>query len=377
MKKPLFLILYLLACLLLVALLLEVGLRWIHYQKTSAHDFAIKEVLRNFREGVKASRLPPSPELERFVASEKEVRDLYPAFKKDAIAFGNSPFIELIQPETESIIRDKDGVLGNLPSHTYQVAFGRYRIGDPWDPVLFKDNHLEKPNSPETEAFVKARLFTPTTASHDELGHRNTVPASTAQDIVLVMGDSVAYGAAVNDHETLASQLQLLHPSVRFINCGVGGSGTPDNLRRLDLELKRYGSQVKSVIYVHCENDWNDDDTPEKLASGLTSALDAAGIQDRVMIYTEYLERAMPDLLREPKESDFRRFMHLKSRTFSLLKDSRITLIDWWQLLDTYRQREGSVFSGMALYVDHCHLSPLGLSVLAKSVPVFGESMKK
>lgn len=376
MKKPLFLTLYILACLLLVAFLLEVGLRWVHYQKTSTHDFAIKEVSRNFREGVKAAKLPPSPELSRFVSSEKEVRDLYPAFKKDAIAFGNSPFIELIHPDTESIIRDKDGVLGNLPNHTYQVAFGRYRIGDPWDPILYKDNHPEKANSPETEAFVKARLFNATSASHDADGHRNTVPASTAQDIVLVIGDSVAYGAAVNDADTLPSQLQLLHPNVKFINAGVGGSGTPDNLSRLGIELKRYGSQVKSVVYVFCENDWNDDDTPEKLCTGLKEALDAAGIQDRVFIYTEYLERIMPDLVRNTKESDLRRFWQLKSRTLDLLKQQPITVVEWSKLLDAHRQEAGSVFSGMALYVDHCHLSPLGLKILAGSVPVLGKTGK-
>ena len=374
MKKPLFLTLYVVACLLLVAFLLEVGLRWIHYQKTSTHDFAIKELTRNFREGVKAAKLPPSPELSRFVASEKEVRDLYPAFKKDAIAFGNSPFIELIHPDTESIIRDKDGLLGNLPNHTYQVAFGRYRICDAWDPILYKDNHPEKPNSPETEAFVKARLFNATSASHDAHGHRNTVPASTAQDIVLVIGDSVAYGAAVNDADTLPSQLQLLHPNVRFINAGVGGSGTPDNLRRLSLELKRYGAQVKSVVYVFCENDWNDDDTPEKLCAGLKEALDGAGIQDRVFIYTEYLERIMPDLVRSTKESDLRRFWQMKSRTLDMLKQQPITVVEWSKLLDAHRQEAGSVFSGMSLYVDHCHLSPLGLKILAANVPVLGKT---
>lgn len=373
MKKPLFLVIYLLACLLLAAFLLEVGLRWIHYQKTSKHDFAIKEVLRNFREGVKAAKLPASPELERFVASEKEVRDLYPAFKKDAIAFGNSPFVELIQPQTESIVRDKDGVLGNLPNHTYQVAFGRYRIGDPWDPILYKDNHPEQPNSPETEAFVKKHLFAATTASHDELGHRTTLPASNAQDIVLVMGDSVAYGAAVNDAETLPSQLQLLHPQYRFVNAGVGGSGTPDNLQRLRIELKRLGSQVKSVVYVFCENDWNDEDTPEKLVSGLKQELSTAGIKDCTLVYTEYLERVMPDLVRNTKESDLRRFWQLKARTLELLKSEPITLVQWSQLLEQHRQQAGSVFSGMSLYVDHCHLSPLGLKILAGSIPILGK----
>ncbi len=375
MKKALFLTLYILACLLLVAILLEIGLRWVHFQRTSKHDTAIKEVLRNFRDAAKAAKMPEPPELGQYVNSEKEVRDLYPAFLKDGIAFGNSPFIELIQPITESIVRNKEGVLVNLPNHTYQVAFGRYRIGDSWDPVLYKDNHPEKANTPETDAFVKKHLFNTTSATHDADGHRITLPTSTAQDIVIVMGDSVAYGAAVNDSDTLASQLQQRHPEFKFINAGVGGSGSPDNLQRLEIELKRYGSSVKSVIYLLCENDWNDDDTPDKLVDGLVKLLDTAGVQDRVFIFTQYIERAMPDLVRGTKETDYRRFMNDKTRTFELLKQKSksMVLVDWTHILDDYRQKSGSVFAGLGLYVDHCHLSPLGLRILAEHTPVLGK----
>lgn len=376
MKKAVFLSLYTLGCLLLVAVLLEIGLRWIHFQRTSKHDTAIKEVLRNFRDAAKASRMPEPPELGQYVNSEKEIRDLYPAFLEDGIAFGNSPFAELIQPVTESIVRNKDGMLVNLPNHTYQVAFGRYRVGDSWDPILYKDNHPEKPNSPKTDAFVKKHLFNPTTATHDADGHRITLPASKADDIVIVMGDSVAYGAAVNDADTLPSQLQVLHPELRFINAGVGGSGTPDNLQRLEVELKRYGRAVKSVIYLLCENDWNEDDTPEKLADGLLKVLDTAGVQDRVFIFTQYIERAMPDLVRSSKETDYRRFMNDKARTFELLKGrskTPIVIVDWTKIVDDHRQQSGSVFSGLGLYVDHCHLSPEGLRILAAHTPVLGK----
>ncbi len=376
-KKAIFLILYTLGCLLLVAVLLEIGLRWVHFQRTSKHDTAIKGVLREFRDGAKAAKMPTPPELTRYVAAEKEIRDLYPSFLKDGIAFGNSPFIELIQPVTESIVRDKDGVLVNLPNHTYEVAFGRYKIGDSWDPILYKDNHPEKANSAETEAFVKKHLFKATSATHDADGHRITLPASNSQDIVIVMGDSVAYGAAVNDADTLASQLQVLHPEHKFVNAGVGGSGTPDNLQRLEIELKRYGSAVKSVIYLLCENDWNDDDTPDKLAEGLVKVLDAGGVKDRVFIFTQYIERAMPDLVRGTKETDYRRFMNDKARTFELLKekskDTPMALVDWTKILDDHRQQSGSVFSGLGLYVDHCHLSPEGLKMLARHTPVLGK----
>ncbi len=376
MKKAVFLSLYTLGCLLLVAVLLEIGLRWIHFQRTSKHDTAIKEVLRNFRDAAKASRMPEPPELGQYVNSEKEIRDLYPAFLEDGIAFGNSPFAELIQPVTESIVRNKDGMLVNLPNHTYQVAFGRYRVGDSWDPILYKNNHPEKPNSAKTDAFVKKHLFNATTATHDADGHRITLPASKADDIVIVMGDSVAYGAAVNDADTLPSQLQVLHPELRFINAGVGGSGTPDNLQRLEVELKRYGRAVKSVIYLLCENDWNEDDTPEKLADGLLKVLDTAGVQDRVFIFTQYIERAMPDLVRSSKETDYRRFMNDKARTFELLKGrskTPIVIVDWTKIVDDHRQQSGSVFSGLGLYVDHCHLSPEGLRILAAHTPVLGK----
>lgn len=375
MKKAIFLTLYTLACLLLLAVLLEIGLRWVHFQRTSKHDTAIKAMLREFRDAAKAAKMPTPPELTQYVATEKDMRDLYPFFLKDGIAFGNSPFTELIQPVTESIVCNSEGLLVNLPNHTYQVAFGRFRIGDPWDPILYKDNHPEKPNTPETDAFVKKHLFNATTSTHDADGHRITLPASTAEDIVIIMGDSVAYGAAVNDADTLASHLQQLHPQCRFINCGVGGSGTPDNLQRLEIELKRYGKAVKSVVYLLCENDWNDDDTPEKMVDGLVKTLDTAGIQDSVFIFTQYIERAMPDLVRGTKDTDYRRFMNDKALTFQLLKEKSktMTLVDWTKIVDEHRQQAGSVFAGLGLYVDHCHLSPEGLRILAAHTPVLGK----
>lgn len=370
MKKTLFTIVSLVVVFFICALVVEVGLRWVAYQKTSPHGYAIKDLRRSLRESRKAAELPPSAEFDRYVRSEKEIQDLFPAFKADAIAFGNSPFNELVQPETESIVRDKDGVLVNVPNHTYKVAFGRFRIGERWDPILFKDNHPEKANSEATESFVKTRLFNTTSASHDADGHRVTLPASNAPDIVLVMGDSVAYGAAVNDADTLPSQLQALHPGFRFVNAGVGGSGTADNLQRLDIELKRYGPQIKSVIYVFCENDWNADSTPEEPVIGLHERLEKAGIKDRVFIFTQYVERAMPDIVREAKDSQVLHFMDLKKRTLDLLKERQFKVVDSSLLVDDFRQTEASVFAGMALYVDHCHFSPQGLKLLAKHTPV-------
>lgn len=68
--------------------------------------------------------------------------------------------------------------------------------------------------------------------------------------------------------------------------------------------------------------------------------------------------------------------MNDKARTFELLKERSKTpmaIVDWTKIVDDHRQQSGSVFSGLGLYVDHCHLSPEGLRILAAHTPVLGK----
>ena len=104
---------------------------------------------------------------------------------------------------------------------------------------------------------------------------------------MLVIGDSVAYGAALNDDETLASVLQARNPQFKFINSGVGGSHTKGVFKRLQERLDQYKGRVKGVIYVNTEGGFSDTETPEFIVNGLDEMLTKAGVVHRVFVNTQ------------------------------------------------------------------------------------------
>jgi lysophospholipase L1-like esterase len=362
---------YWLILLILTALLFEIGARWMYFHKNYTRKTALEQLVKEFKHYRALAKLPPPEEFNVIVTSEQEIRDLHPVFLRDRIGFGNTPFSELRNHDTESIFVDKDGLVHNKPNHHYKVAFVRSALFDAWDPILYKDNSPDKEKSAKTMDFKKLHTLAEKSSSTDADGDRHTIPASNAENIVLIIGDSVAYGAALNNDETLASCLQAKYSAIRFINAGVPGSGTRDNLERLRSRLKTHAGKVRAVIYVHCENDMEGYGTPEHIAGDLHRILEEHKIAGRYFVYSQFIFRVMPDVLRDKNydDLDIRKHWAQKKEIVGLLQRYGITLIDGWKLVDEYRVEQGTPFDGFALYVDKCHYSALGTQRLAAMMP--------
>ncbi len=358
--------------LLLTAVLAEIVAQRVYYTRNYTRHLALEQMVKDFKQGRQLARLSVPDEFRSIVRAEHEVRDLFPEFLRDKIGFGNTPFSELRNDGTESIFTDADGV-HNKPSHHYKVAFARSGLFDAWDPMLYKDNHPDDSKTAKTLEFKALHTLMEKSSSTDANGDRITVPASKAEDLVVIVGDSVAYGAALNNDETLASCLQLTYPRLRFINAGVPGSGTRGNMTRLRGQLKAHAGKVKAVIYVHCENDLEDYGTPEHIVGDLNSILNEFGIKDRFLVYSQFIFRVMPDVLRDKSydELDILKHWALKKEIVGLLDKTSITLVDGWKLVDDYRIEQGTPLAGFALYVDKCHYSALGSKRLAAMIPAF------
>lgn len=363
--------LYTLGLLVLTAQFLEIAARWMYFHQNYTRKLALEQILKEFKHARKLAKVPVPEEFHSIVSSENEVRELFPAFLHDQIGFGNTPFSELRNDGTESIFVGADGLVQNKPNHHYKVAFVRSALFDAWDPMLYKDNNPDQPKSPKTLEFKKLHTLAEKSSSTDANGDRNTVPASTAENIALIVGDSVAYGAALNNDETLASRLQIKYPILHFINAGVPGSGTRDNMERLRARLKTHAGKVKAVIYVHCENDMEGYGTPEHIAGDLHSILEEHKIAGRYFVYSQFIFRVMPDVLRDKNydDLDIRKHWAQKKEIVGLLQKNGVTLIDGWKLVDDYRIEQGTPLAGFALYVDKCHYSALGIQRLAAMIP--------
>ena len=81
------------------------------------------------------------------------------------------------------------------------------------------------------------------------------------RDLIVLLGDSYAFGWGLSTNDTFASQLDSLannesHGSLRLVNLGVGGYGILQSTDRFFLFLRKHpDAHVRSVIVQHCIND--------------------------------------------------------------------------------------------------------------------------
>lgn len=369
MKKTVIKVIAILLPVLALLLMVEIAVRWVYYQKNSGHSFALKQMLRDLRKPkAPESTFPVPEEYRQFLNSDDEIRNLQQVFLKDKVAFGNSPFTELRNEGTEAQFRDDKGVLRNKPNHHYAVSFLKSRVGEPWDPYLYKDSSPDTPKSKETQDFLD-RIGLGLKHSHiDANGDRVTLPVSTATDVVLVVGDSVSYGAAVNDDETLASVLQAKNPQFKFVNASVGGAHTPDNFQRLQERLDQFKGHVKGVVFVNSEAAFSEKETPEVIINTLDEILTKAGVQHRVFVNTQYIYVIMPDMIRKREEQELRKFLNLRKQTVELARKKNMQVVDTYEVVNAYRQKMGSPYAGFAFFVDHSHFSLFGAQIIAEGI---------
>ena len=194
----------------------------------------------------------------------KEMEVLLGDMRAAGIGLGNSPY-EQLRTEMASTIRTVDGCPQNRPNMNKTMTYLRTPLFEMFNPVvMFYDSDRELSN--RLQRFVKQYAVRLTTFTTDEFGQRNTVPAVDRQEIVFIAGDSVAAGAMINDDETLASVLQRRDPYRRYINLGTGGAEAAEIRCNVELAAARYSNRVQELIYVYCENDFDQEEsmgTPE------------------------------------------------------------------------------------------------------------------
>jgi hypothetical protein len=110
-----------------------------------------------------------------------------------------------------------------------------------------------KGNAPNVEAIsFGAVVYT------DEYGFRvpkGGVPGDgTKSEAILVLGDSVGFGPAVDEPQTFAGLLRARFPSMRIYNSSVIGYSTSDYRNVVEMFLPLH-TEVSAVVLVYCLND--------------------------------------------------------------------------------------------------------------------------
>ena len=300
-----------------------------------------------------------------------EIEVLLDDMRSAAVGLGNSPYEEL-RTRTASTARSVDGCPQNRPHIEKIFTYLRTPLFEMFNPiVMFYDSDRELSN--RLQRFVERYGVRLTTFSTDEFGHRRTIPTVDRQEVAFVAGDSVAAGAMVNDKETLASQLQRRDPHRRYINLGRGGAEAAEIRCNVELAAERYRTRVQELIYVYCENDFDDDEsmgTPEAVMVWLRQFVREQGIDRTTIVYAPYIFNVVPELTRVPGERGERFKDHAdeKTRLVALVKEAGFTWVDFGELALAEADARGTPFAALGLYIDVVHHSPLGVERLADAL---------
>jgi hypothetical protein len=134
--------------------------------------------------------------------------------------------------------------------------------------------------------------------------------------------------------------------------------------------LELFKGRVKGLIYVHCENDFNDEASPEFIVNELSDLIEKNKLPYKSFIYTYYIYRAFPDVVRLPGEAELGKFYKLKEELVSFAEKRKLPVIDTWQMMSEYRHHAGTPLAGLSLYVDHTHFSRIGTEKVADLIEI-------
>ena len=303
----------------------------------------------------------------QMITSVGEIKALLPLLKANAVGLGNSPFVEL-ESEEAAINRTENGCLVQKPNLRKTMAYLRSNLFNPFDQLTyFHDATRQLP--PELERFFVRYEVRRVHLTTNEHGERVTLPLVPAAAKILVAGDSVANGVMLDDSETLSSQLQARDPHHQYVNLGIARAKAADIVCALERAAARYRGEIRELIYVFCENDFSSSDPygqPEDLIAWLARFRDREQIDRVLLLYVPYLYNVVPEVTRIPGHSqrDFPAYRDEKQRLLTLARQAGFAAIDFLAVANDQRQAVGSQFAPLALYVDHTHLSKLGVELL-------------
>ena len=149
-----------------------------------------------------------------------------------------------------------------------------------------------------------------------------------------------------------------LSSDVMVVNAGVGGYGGDQACRKAD-KLSR-AEDFESLVYIACDNDFQNE-SPSQVMQGFSRIKDRFRLGVCVL-YTPYLQYVQGDLIfgGDGSASWNEKGDQRREGCRSACQDHGLAFIDLTDHIRSHRQEKRTVFAGLELYSDHCHLSVAG-----------------
>lgn len=292
-----------------------------------------------------------------------------PLLMKLKAGLGNTPYKSLVTDQAAFIYRDQNGCLRQKPNVRKIMVPLRTMEFDPLDPPnLILDS--EGLSNSDIAKLVANYGGTVVPMSTNELGERVTVPLVNANRKVLVVGDSVAQGARLDDADTIASQLQSADLSRQYINLGLGGAKSSDILCSVEYGLQRYKGGVDTIIYVFSESDFRRGDayqTPGDVISKLAEMTKKEGVQHITVVLAPFIYNVIPQHTR------FRGYRGDGFPTYSMeakaleesVKAFGFKFIDIRATIYAELRAAKTDFAAFSFFIDQSHPSASGAKLIA------------
>ncbi|WP_162914398.1 SGNH/GDSL hydrolase family protein [Taklimakanibacter lacteus] len=297
-----------------------------------------------------------------YFSDPNELTDLIPLLKQDGVGIGNSPFD--VRTSDAAINTTVNGCPSIKPNLRKEAFFLRSSAFNPFESLTaFYD--AGKKLDPRLAAFFERYGGPHIIMSSNAEGERLTVPDVAAERIVLVAGDSVAYGAMIDDADTIASQMQARDSTRRYVNLGVAGIDAEAIVCRLEDAARRYKGRIDELIYVYCENDMKPArpyGTPKDAMAWIKAYAEREKIGKVTVVFSPYIYMVAPELTRIEGffGSTYPKREAERAELKGLVEAAGYRWEDIGSLAREEEDRQKTQFAVLSLFVDHNHLSALG-----------------
>lgn len=298
-----------------------------------------------------------------YFANLDDLAQLLPQIKEGGVGIGNSPINTKTEDAAIKTVDAKGCPI--IKPNMHKVAYFLHSSTvNPFESIsVFHD--ADKQLDPRLTEFFGRYGGPRATLTSNADGERITVPDVEADRVVLVAGDSMAFGAMVDDDVTIASRLQATDSARRYVNLGVPGVDADQIICRLEDAAKRYAGRIDELIYVYCENDFKPGSpygSPKEVIAWLKDFAGREKIGKVSVIFAPMIYMVAPELTRidGTEGGRYPRHEELRAELKGLVEAAGYRWVDIGTLAREEEDRQKTHFGVLSFFVDNGHPSPLG-----------------
>ena len=189
----------------------------------------------------------------------------------------------------------------------------------------------------------------------------------------MVAGGSVAFGASLDDANTLASRLQAVDGDRQYINLGTPEDSPEFVICTLATAIARYRGQVDELIYIYSEAALDHAQkygTPEEVVARLKTLVQSESITKVTVIYAPTIYNVAPQLTRS-KGNASERFPNRdgeKDRLRKIVAGAEFGWLDFGEIAIEASKSDAAPFAVLDNFADDRDLSLLGMTRLAEKI---------